>query len=135
MPQPTLHAPTVDELHQHVWQHSEDTLVWREVSAPTVYTVETMAQRLHTLAAPLHTHALLIDLTGAGRPSGDVRSALKAAFGRYPLYHAAAFTERNMILNAFAYFVLGGLGLPSHSVHRTQASALMAIDGAREAFD
>ena len=121
-------SPTeVEAIRSCVSMYADRVLLWHQVPLPTEFSVDVMAQRVAELEADLDAYALLIDLTRAGRPSAGVRVRLRAAFRRDKLVHAAAFTERNVLLNAAAYFVLNGLGLRSHSVSRTREQALAAI--------
>ncbi|MEM6927009.1 MAG: hypothetical protein AAF602_08785 [Myxococcota bacterium] len=118
---------TDDDLRQRVSVLEEGIVVWDEVSHPTERAAEVMGDELARLVAPIGDYGLLIDLTGAGRPTASVRAMLRAHFGRVPAAHAAAFTGQNMLLNAMAYFVLGGVGHASYSVHRGRSEALDAI--------
>ncbi len=128
---PPPSAPSTDALRDRVRLIGPDIVLWHEVDHPTEQSVDRMGQALRDLEETLGEYAVLANLTGASRPSAAVRARLRVAFRRERVFHFAVFTERNMMLNAAAYFVLSGLGLRSHSVHRLREEALRAIDRAR----
>lgn len=112
---------------------TDDLLEWHELPVLSAFQFDVMQAELDRLASEMPRYALLVDVTDGARPTAADRARLRTLFtsAGAKAFHVAVFTGRNLLLNAAAHFVLGGLGLASHSVHRTRDQAIEAIDLAR----
>ncbi len=126
-------AATAEEqaLRDHIRLREDGIIQWTEVAEPSAYVMRLFREEILEKAPPGPVD-ILIDLTGAGRPNAAAREGLRALFGSIPSLGAvAAYTERNLLLNSAARFVLRKSCPGRSSVHKTKQEALDAIATAR----
>jgi hypothetical protein len=105
-----------------------DLLMYAEMPVPSPFACRIFKEQFDVLTADLPQYDLILDLTVAKVPDAVVREALKKLFGsQAKLRRAAVFTERNLLLNMAARYVLGSVGLRDITVHRTLEEALKAL--------
>ncbi|MCJ8273217.1 MAG: hypothetical protein MJK04_27925 [Psychrosphaera sp.] len=122
----------IETIKNCVYLHQSDVIYWKEVPVMSCWQVEQFGEKIDELLQNLDSFSLLIDLTDSKPPNAKIRESLRSVFA--PLKHrglkkAAAFTDKNFLINVAAKFVLGGSGL-DFSVHtkRSDAEAALADD-------
>ncbi len=119
------------ELRARISVREDGIISWNEVAEPSEFVMRLFREEILKKARPGPID-ILIDLTGAGRPDAAAREGLRALFGSIANIGAvAAFTERNLLLNSAARFVLRRSCPKNSSVHKTKEEALDAIAAAR----
>lgn len=119
------------ELRARISLREDGIVSWHEVPRPSELVMRLFLEEI-LAKAPDGPVDLLIDLTDAGRPDAAAREGLRTLFRSIPnLGAVAAFTERNLVLNSAARFVLRKCCPGIASVHRTKEEAIDALGNAR----
>ena len=118
-------------LLNYVRPYRDNIILWKEAPVMSIWQVEQFGGKLNELVASMDKFSLLIDLTNSKPPNSKLREALRNVFA--PLSEsgkfekAAAFTEKNFLINVAAKFVLGGSGL-KFSVHTKKEDAEKSLE-------
>lgn len=104
--------------------------IWHEIPVQTAFTVRLSLARLNELGAHLPSFSYIVDLREAGTPTQEVRATLMQQLNEAmpKLSAIAVWTEKNVLLNVAAKFVVAGMGLKKTcSLHKTLPDCLVAL--------
>jgi len=103
-------------------------VTWKEVPKPSIYQIEVFSEKVRELTQDLDSFHMLIDLTEAGRPNPEIIEFLRGMFQSHDkLCRIAIFTQKNVLLNAAAKFILLRAGHTSFSIHKYKEEAMEAL--------
>lgn len=103
-----------------------DLVLYREVPVMSTFQFEVFERRLRELG-DRKGYRLLVDLSESDPPPAALRARIRDFFLKEPITKAALFTERNMLINIAAKFVVAGIGFKSWTIHKTREEAIAAI--------
>lgn len=122
---PDSDQETIEAIKERVYMYNENIVYWYEVPVASVWQVQIFQQKIAELTQNLESFNIIIDLSSARPPSMKVRATIKELFKAFhgKLEKVGVFTEKNILVNLAAKFVLGDLGVPSDVV-KTKDEAL-----------
>ncbi|MEP1096999.1 MAG: hypothetical protein ABJG78_17910 [Cyclobacteriaceae bacterium] len=113
-----------------VYDEEKRIIIYQEPYSTSKEQLDFNFQKISKLSKDFDEFFLLIDLTIASRPTAEIRQHIfrKFAIIKSTVKHVAIFTEKNVLLNMAATFVMKKIGLRSFSIHKTQKEAEQAIE-------
>ncbi len=115
-----------------VWVYSKEKRIiyYKEPYSTSKEQLDINFQTISKLSKDFGKFYLIVDLSNASRPTAEIRQHIleKFAIIRSTVQHVAIFTEKNLLLNMAATFVMKKTGLPSFSIHKKQKDAEKAIE-------
>jgi hypothetical protein len=117
----------IEAIKERISLYSADIILFRELPVQSIFHLDLFEERLNELGGGMRYYDLLIDLTEAEFPGGNIRARLKRMFlGQKKLRNIAVFTGKNFVINTAAKFVLSEPGL-RFSVHTQMDQALASL--------
>lgn len=116
-----------------VYNSEKGIIYYKEPYATSKGQLDHNFQKVSKLSKDFDGFFLLVDLTIAQRPTAEIRQHIfrKFAIIKSSVKHVAIFTDKNILLNMAATFVLKKTGLQSFSIHKTLKEAEQAIEKKR----
>jgi len=113
-----------------VYDEKKSIIIYREPNSTTKEQLDTNFQKISKLSKDFDGFYLLVDLTLASRPTPATRQHIfeKFALIKSSVQHVAIFTEKNMLLNMAATFIMQKTELQSFSIHKKLKEAEQAIE-------
>ena len=104
----------------------ERTILMREIPVQSPASVNSMFDRLESLADGWERFCYVADLTEAARPDAETRATLKRRVLRVSprVAHVAIVVGNNLLMRAMARLVAVSMGLTSVSTHATRGEAI-----------
>jgi hypothetical protein len=119
----------VEAIRSHVWVVDDRLLVFQELPAQSVASMNLMFERLEELAAAWPRFAYVVDLSEAGRPGAEVRAELRRRVARLRdrLVWVGIVVGDNVVMRAMARLVAYAMGLGPVSLHSTRDEAIAKV--------
>ena len=118
--------------NKKVWIHDKykKIIYYKEPYSTTKEQLNENFQLINDLAKSFGKFYLIVDLTEASRPKAEIRQHILKKFDliKKNVGHVAIFTEKNLLLNMAATFVLRKTGLSSFTVNQKLKEAEEAIE-------
>ncbi|MEP5610919.1 MAG: hypothetical protein ABJP45_01655 [Cyclobacteriaceae bacterium] len=113
-----------------VYNQEKNIILYQEPYSTTKEQLDINFQKISKLSKDFGDFYLLIDLTAASRPNAEIRQHIfeKFAIIKSSVQHVAIFTEKNLLLNMAATFIMKKTGLQSFSIHKKLKEAEQAIE-------
>lgn len=96
----------IQSIKDCIYIYEPGIIYWYETPCITEFSIAMMSEKVEEISKGLEKYAFLIDLTRAHRPNAEARMNLKKMFASPKLTFVVVFTEKNMLLNMAAKFVL-----------------------------
>ncbi len=123
---------TTETTEEIVWIYNREKKIiyYEEPYSTTKEQLDHNFQRISKLSREFGKFFLIVDLTKASRPNAEIRQHIHQKFAiiKSTVIHVSIFTEKNLLLNMAATFVMKKTGLPSFSIHKKLAEAEKAIE-------
>lgn len=99
-------------------------LYWYETPVVTEFSVTLISEKIAELSGSMGKFVLLCDLTRTHRPGAEVRALLKKMLSQHTVAFMVAFTEKNLLINMAAKFVLSSVFGSNFTVLKEREDAL-----------
>lgn len=113
-----------------IYDQEKRIIYYKEPYATSIEQLDSNFAKIHKLGKALGKYFLIVDLTLASRPTAEIRQHIFKKFGliKSNVLHVAIFTEKNILLNMAATFVMKRTKLQSFSIHKKLKEAEAAIE-------
>lgn len=107
-----------------------NVICYKEVYVLNEFQIEVMSQKASELIVEGQDNYIILDLVDSKAPNAPQRKKIRECFSKFVHHvtHTSIYTQNNIINNLAAKFILGSIGFPINSIHRTREEALKAIE-------
>jgi hypothetical protein len=121
-------------IKQRMYEIEPSIFIWHEIPIQSSFSVRLSLARLNELGAHLPSFSYIVDLREAVAPTQEVRATLVQQLNEaVPKLRAiAVWTEKNVLMNVAAKFVIAGMGLKKAcTLHKTLPECLQTLRNVR----